>query len=93
MVGKLRSFLKQVNLYLQVKSSRYSFIYYAEHQNSSYTRKEIDSVNFLKHYTESDNGQGSIFLIFWDKVSTPKCEEGLDIKKIQDINAVLLTKL
>lgn len=29
----------------------------------------------------------------WDKICRPKCEGGLGITKIQDINVALLTKL
>lgn len=58
--------------------------------------REIDASNrsfFWKSNIDSDNGQGSILLISWYKLCRLKCEEGLGIRKIQDINATLLAKL
>lgn len=37
--------------------------------------------------------QGAIPLISWDKIIRPKCESGLDIRRVQDLNTALLAKL
>lgn len=42
---------------------------------------------------ESNIIHGSIPLISCDKVSMPKCERGLGIKKIKDVNVGHLAKL
>lgn len=42
---------------------------------------------------ESNSTQSSISLISWDKVYRLNCEGGLGIRKMQDLNAALLTKL
>lgn len=56
--------------------------------------KQIDIVNrlfFQNNNVDYDNGQGSI--ISSNKVCRPKCEAGLQIRKLQDVNAKLLAKL
>lgn len=61
-----------------------------------YIARGITSVNrdfFLKNNRESDNGHSSIPLISWRKVCRRKCEGGLGIRKIQDVNENLLAKL
>lgn len=32
-------------------------------------------------------------MIYWDKACRPKCEDDLGIRKVQDVNSTLLTKL
>lgn len=36
---------------------------------------------------------GSLPLASWDKIYKPKCEDGLEIRRFQEVNAVNLTKL
>lgn len=42
---------------------------------------------------ESNNTHEDIPLISWNKVCSPKCEGGLGIRKVQDVNMVLSAKL
>lgn len=42
---------------------------------------------------EPDSCQGPVPVISWDKICRPTCEGGLGIRKIQDVNVALLTKL
>lgn len=41
-----------------------------------------------------DSNHSSLTLVSWDKICRPKCEDGLGIRKYQDINAAAnLTRL
>lgn len=40
-----------------------------------------------------DSNHSSLTLVSWDKICRPKWEDGLGIKKYQNINAANLTKL
>lgn len=47
----------------------------------------------MKIYIVPENGQGLISLISWVKICRLKYEGGLGIRKTQDVNASLLTRL
>lgn len=61
-----------------------------------YIAQEINSANrnvFWKNKIDSDNVQGLNAYDFLEKFCRLKCEGGLDIRKIKDINASSFAKL